>query len=392
MKLTLSIFSILLVFSLFAQAKKIEGASIADCEGAMNIFKSGKYSIQFTGTAGAKNEFSNYPSLISVSDLNTAWVSFIPEYDGILSFDASVSQNFLKMVVFIEDKNDICLDLAKGIAEIKRLQKDENRQKIGLKEESKAGYLYPLKVIAGQKILIGFSTLEKAKSVLQLDLTFTVDNENLKAENETKIIDLRKDEFAPSLSILVRDAETKEPIIANLSIEGLKDLAALYKGSEFYFNPLRSGKAFLKCDAEGYFFVDQEEAIIATSNQEIIIYLEPLSKGKSMQIEEIEFKPGTSEFMEGSESKLRRLRDFMALNSDVSIEIQGHVFATGDNNIAAQKISEARAKRVMQYLIAQGIDKSRMTAIGYGNTKPVYANPKFAYEEQANRRVEIQVK
>jgi outer membrane protein OmpA-like peptidoglycan-associated protein len=296
------------------------------------------------------------------------------------------------MVVFIEDKNDICLDLAKGIAEIKRLQKDENLQKIGLKEESKAGYLYPLKVIAGQKILIGFSTLEKAKSVLQLDLTFTVDNENLKAENETKIIDLRKDEFAPSLSILVRDAETKEPIIANLSIEGLKDLAALYKGSEFYFNPLRSGKAFLKCDAEGYFFVDQEEAIIATSNQEIIIYLEPLSKGKSMQIEEIEFKPGTSEFMEGSESKLRRLRDFMALNSDVSIEIQGHVFATGDNNIAAQKISEARAKRVMQYLIAQGIDKSRMTAIGYGNTKPVYANPKFAYEEQANRRVEIQVK
>ena len=28
----------------------------------------------------------------------------------------------------------------------------------------------------------------------------------------------------------------------------------------------------------------------------------------------------------------------------------------------------------------------------HGNTKPVYANPKFDYEEQANRRVEIQVK
>jgi outer membrane protein OmpA-like peptidoglycan-associated protein len=392
MKLTLSIFSFLLIFSLFAQSKKIEMASIADCEGAINIFKAGNYSIQFTGNAGAKNEFSNYPSLISVSDLNTAWVSFIPEYDGILSFDASVSQNFLKMVVFIEDKNDVCHDLAKGIAEIKRLQKDENLKKIGLQEEIKSGYLYPLKVNTGQKIVIGFSTLEKAKSILQLDLTFTVVNENLKAENETKIIDLRKDEFAPSLSIHIRDAETKEPIIANLSIEGLKDLAALYKGSEFYFNPMRSGKAFIKCDAEGYFFIDQEEVISATSNQEINIYLEPLSKGKSMQIEEIEFKSGTSEFMEGSEPKLRRLRDFMALNSDVSVEIQGHVFATGDNSIAAQKISEARAKRVMQYLITQGIDKSRMTAIGYGNTKPVYANPKFAYEEQANRRVEIQVK
>lgn len=392
MKLVFSIIFILFTVSLFAQAKKIENASLADCEGAMNIFKSGKYSIQFTGSSGAKNEFSNYPSLSTISDLNTVWISFIPDYDGVLSFEASIAQNSLKMVLFIEEKNDICLDLNKGIAEIKRLQKDENLQKIGLKEDIQTGYLYPLKIQAGQKILIGFSTLEKAKSTLQLDLTFKVDNESLKAENETKIIDFRKDEFAPSLSILVRDAETNEPIIANLSIEGLKDLAALYKGSEFLFNPLRSGKAFLKCDAEGYFFDDREESVSATSNQEIIIYLEPLSKGKSMQIEEIEFKPGTSEFMEGSESKLRRLRDFMALNSEIFVEIQGHVFATGDNNIAAQKLSEARAKRVMLYLVAQGIDKTRMTAIGYGNTKPVYPNPKFAYEEQANRRVEIQVK
>jgi outer membrane protein OmpA-like peptidoglycan-associated protein len=122
-------------------------------------------------------------------------------------------------------------------------------------------------------------------------------------------------------------------------------------------------------------------------------FMESLGKGKSMQIEEIEFQPGTSEFLQGAEGKLRRLRDFMALNAEVSIEIQGHVHATNESNgFAAQKLSEARAKRVMNYLATNGIDKTRMEAIGYGNTKPIYPNPKFAYEEQANRRVEIVIK
>jgi len=120
--------------------------------------------------------------------------------------------------------------------------------------------------------------------------------------------------------------------------------------------------------------------------------MELISKRKSMQIEEIEFKPGTSEFIVGSEGKLRRLKDFMALNADINIEIQGHVYATGENGFASQKLSEARAKRVMIFLIENGIDKGRMIAVGYGNTKPIYPEAKLAYEEQANRRVEILVK
>lgn len=391
-KIYLTFLYVLLTASLFAQAKKTGSSSLADCEGAMNIFKSGKYSIQFTGSGGEKQEFSNYPSLKDISDLNTVWVSFIPEYDGVLSLDASISQDYLQMVIFEEDVKDVCLELGSGIAEIKRLQKDKSLKSIGLNEVVKPGFLYPMQLIAGKKILIGFSTAEKLKTSMQLDFRFVEENSALKAENETKILDMRSDEFAPFLTISVRDAETDDPIISNVTIEGYKELNALFKGSDFYFNISRSGKAFIKCDAEGYFFLDKEVSISASGNQEIVLQMDRLSKGKSMQIEEIEFQPGTSEFLQGSESKLRRLRDFMALNSDVNIEIQGHVFAIGENNFAAQKLSEGRAKRVMLYLIEHGIDKSRMVAVGYGNTKPVYPEAKFAYEEQANRRVEILVK
>ena len=50
-----------------------------------------------------------------------------------------------------------------------------------------------------------------------------------------------------------------------------------------------------------------------------------------------------------------------------------------------------RAKRVMNYLRDSGIDKDRMTAVGYGNEFMKYPEPKFANEEQANRRVEIKI-
>lgn len=391
-KIRISILFCFLTTLILGQTKK-PAESVADCDGAMNIFKSGKYTIQFTGSGGAKADLAQYPSLVDISDNNMVWINFIPEYDGVLNFEAEIKQDYLQMVILQEGPKDICFEMANGAAEIKRLHLGKEQRKVGLSPNIEDGILFSLKMKAGSKILIGFSTVDKSKAIVNLDFQFKEDNSSIKAANETKLVDMRKDEFAPTFSIKVRDADTKGPVIANLTIEGFKELTATFVGSDFFFNISRSGKGFIKCDAEGYFFLDKEVAFVHSEDHEIILEVERLGKGKSMQIEEIEFQPGTSEFLQGSDSKLRRLRDFMALNADVSIEIQGHVHATKESNsLAAQKLSEARAKKVMNYLISQGIDKTRMEAVGYGNTKPIYPNPKFAYEEQANRRVEIVIK
>jgi outer membrane protein OmpA-like peptidoglycan-associated protein len=169
-------------------------------------------------------------------------------------------------------------------------------------------------------------------------------------------------------------------------------LDALYTGSDFLFNLDRNTRLNVRCDVEGYFYVDiNDTSVSATEDFELLIPMELIKSGKSLVIQDIEFTPGTSEITKNSEPRLRRLKDFLALNSNLKIEIQGHVFALGDNSFAGQKISEARAKRVMTYLIDNGIDKSRLKAVGYGNTRPIYPEPKFSYEEQANRRVEIVV-
>lgn len=390
--LRLTIVFILISATLFSQVKKIETYSIADCEGAVNIFKSGNYSVQFTASGGQKPELSNYPSLTDFSEKNIVWISYIAPSDGVLSLKASLPNDYLQMVIFEEMENSICSELPRGVAEVKRIYKGKDLASVGLDINVKNGFLYPMTLSANQKILIGFATSEKSKGILQLNFNFTAENVLEHALNDTKIIDERNDEFAPSFSITVRDVETNEPIIANITIEGSKEMTALYNGSDIFLNVVRSGRIYIKCDAEGYFFVDKELELVANSEQVVNLKMQRLKKGSSLQIEEIEFKPGTSEFMTGSEGKLNRLKDFMASNAEINIEIQGHVYAVGENSLGAQKLSEARAKRVLIYLADNGIDRNRMIAVGYGNTKPIYPNAKLAYEEQANRRVEIVVK
>jgi outer membrane protein OmpA-like peptidoglycan-associated protein len=69
-----------------------------------------------------------------------------------------------------------------------------------------------------------------------------------------------------------------------------------------------------------------------------------------------------------------------------SFMIEGHTDAKGGADYN-QKLSERRAEAVRQYLIAQfGIDKSRLTARGFGKTRLLDASRP---EDGVNRRVQV---
>ena len=141
-----------------------------------------------------------------------------------------------------------------------------------------------------------------------------------------------------------------------------------------------------------FFSKDIEHRFLDSQKDTILVDLDPLTVGASIQFEEIEFYRGTSTIKKKSEKKVKRLADFLALNAIVKIEIQGHVNAKGKNTPSNVRLSKKRAKRVLKKLIQNGIDKNRLTAVGLGNSAPVYPKPKHSYEEQANRRVEIMIK
>ncbi|RYF84344.1 MAG: OmpA family protein [Chitinophagaceae bacterium] len=99
--------------------------------------------------------------------------------------------------------------------------------------------------------------------------------------------------------------------------------------------------------------------------------------------------------LEESYDALNKLAKMLTDNPSISVEISGHTDSKGDDKYN-QKLSEARAKSVVDYLVSQGIDRSRLTAAGYGESKPIAPNTNPDGTDnptgrEKNRRTEFKV-
>ncbi len=72
---------------------------------------------------------------------------------------------------------------------------------------------------------------------------------------------------------------------------------------------------------------------------------------------------------------------------DVKLEIDGYTDNTGTPAVN-KKLSQKRAEKVMEYLISKGVEKEKLTAVGYGATNFI-ADNKTDEGRKENRRVEI---
>ena len=96
--------------------------------------------------------------------------------------------------------------------------------------------------------------------------------------------------------------------------------------------------------------------------------LAPISK--PVKMDNIFFKFGSWELTSDSEAGLKALVKLLNDNPNITIELAAHTDLVG-NNEANQELSHKRAQSVVDYLIKSGIEKERLTAIGYGEEKPV---------------------
>lgn len=71
------------------------------------------------------------------------------------------------------------------------------------------------------------------------------------------------------------------------------------------------------------------------------------------------------------------------------VTVEGHTDSEGDP-AANQALSEARARAVVERLVASGIEADRLTAIGYGETRPI-ADDATPEGRQQNRRIDFRV-
>ncbi|ANX04506.1 hypothetical protein PG2T_10155 [Immundisolibacter cernigliae] len=84
--------------------------------------------------------------------------------------------------------------------------------------------------------------------------------------------------------------------------------------------------------------------------------------------------------------------DAMAIvqhHPNATFEVAGHTDAVGSDTYN-QSLSQRRASNVSAYLVQKGVDASRVTAVGYGESQPVADNSTAAGRAE-NRRVELRI-
>lgn len=138
-----------------------------------------------------------------------------------------------------------------------------------------------------------------------------------------------------------------------------------------------------------YLMIDYEQSYLSngiTPKGFTIYFYNLFPKRTPVILNNIFFETGKAILLKESFFELDKLAGAL-LSSQAVIEIRGHTDNVG-NEKENQKLSEERAKAVVDYLISKKVDNKRLHYKGFGSTQPVASN-KTEEGRSKNRRVEF---
>lgn len=226
-------------------------------------------------------------------------------------------------------------------------------------------------------------------------------------ESLPKIVDLKETDGYEELTVdLQADAEkmaivtgrivdqkTHQPLPSTIpmtvQVEGIASLAASIDSLQANYElrlPLKA-KYVISATAPGYYPVCEivdvtKETAEVTSSKDLSVV--PVERGQSVRLNTVVLEPRKTVLDKVSYPELDSLVQFLEANPKVRIEIGGHT----DNVTRISTLNMAKA--VMNYVTSKGVSKNRVTARGYGSTRPLASN-KTAEGKALNRRIEFTI-
>jgi outer membrane protein OmpA-like peptidoglycan-associated protein len=164
----------------------------------------------------------------------------------------------------------------------------------------------------------------------------------------------------------------------------------------FAMPQLPAGDYSIRVEAEGYLIKLVSAQVPPGQTVTPVITLLPKPKQAQVQLTQEEvrirrqifFKTGSAEIRPRSDALLSEIADVLLRNPQVEhVEIQGHTDNTGTPELN-QDLSQRRAEAVRDWLVNAGVEPQRLTARGYGDTRPLM--PNLTDRNRArNRRVQF---
>jgi len=197
---------------------------------------------------------------------------------------------------------------------------------------------------------------------------------------------------------VVLDEKTMQPVAAKIELtdNSKNDIIATFESNSKtgkYLVSLPSGVNYgIAINAPGYLFHSENFDIPAsTEYREVVkdILLKKIEVGNIIVLNNIFFDFDKATLRSESTAELDRLVNMLKENTAISIEISGHTDNVG-SAAYNKKLSENRAKAVVDYLITKGINKVRLQYAGYGFDKPIGSND-TEEGRQLNRRTEFKI-
>ncbi|PJB15500.1 MAG: hypothetical protein CO118_03340 [Flavobacteriales bacterium CG_4_9_14_3_um_filter_32_8] len=198
--------------------------------------------------------------------------------------------------------------------------------------------------------------------------------------------------LTPGIYEIVVELASGEVISDSVRLDEIKEYVVLHKDFRIYSdsNLIEKNNPALQAllDVE----LNKEEKTIDTLftvNIDEKVELKPMDAGREFKLNNILYDFDKATLRLESVVELDRLVIILTEQAAIKVEISSHTDSKGSDEYN-QKLSQARAKSVTDYLTKKGIDKNRLLAKGYGESKPVATNDNDD-GRQLNRRTEFKV-
>jgi outer membrane protein OmpA-like peptidoglycan-associated protein len=113
-------------------------------------------------------------------------------------------------------------------------------------------------------------------------------------------------------------------------------------------------------------------------------------KNVAIEVKDIFYDYNKYDIRPDAAIRLDTLVQTLVDNPKISIELSSHTDQRGKDAYNL-KLSQQRAEAAVAYIVSKGIAKSRITAKGYGETRPIVPNAATEADFQRNRRTEFKV-